>query len=317
MNREALERYVRKGYAELEGRLEKEEEDKGDNDEGKGSVNQRHISMTDPDAAVIRQRGAVKPKPRYKTHRAVDGAHEVITATEMTAGGVDEGHRLTSLIESHQKNTGRGVETVVADSKYGTIDNYLACHDRGIQAHIPDLKKSQDKGERRQGIFPAERFHYDEATDAYLCPAGESLKRRSLHKQRDAVYYAAPKKVCDGCALRAQCTTSKTVREIKRHFRQEDLDAMRSTAASWISRRDIRIRQHLMERSFGLATRYGLKRMRWRRLWRARIQDYLIATIQNMRILITHKRKPLGMAGIRLPDWNFLHIIFNPMQFCF
>ncbi len=45
--------------------------------------------------------------------------------------------------EPHQANTARGAQSVIADSKYGTIDNYLACYDRGVAAHLPDLKKER------------------------------------------------------------------------------------------------------------------------------------------------------------------------------
>ena len=298
VDRQSLERYVRKGYQEFEQRLEKEEDEE---DDGKGQVNQRHISMTDPDAAVIRQRGTIKPKPRYKTHRAVDGAHEVITATEVTSGGVNEAHRLMSLVESHRKTTGRSAEIVVADSKYGTIENYLACHDRGLRAHIPDLKKEQDHGERRDGIFGMEAFTYDAGTDTYRCPAGEVLRRRSQHKGRDSADYAASNRSCRACPLRSQCTTSKTSRTILRHLRQEEIDVMRDRARSWRSRRDIFIRQHLMERSFARSTRYGFKQSRWRRIWRVRIQDYLTAAIQNMKILIEHGLRSPRAMGYCLP----------------
>lgn len=292
VDRQSLERYLRKGYQEFEKRLEGDTTEASEDDDGKGEANRRHVSMTDPDASVIRQRGAIKSKPRYKTHRTVDVAYEVITATEVTSGGVNEAHRLIPLTEAHRQNTGRSAETVVADSKYGTIENYLACHDRGLKAHIPDLKKEQDQGIRRRGIFPTEAFEYDPEGDTYRCPAGEVLKRRSLHKRLDAVYYAAPKKVCSGCSLRTQCTTSQSSREVKRHLRQEILNGMRRQADSRMSRRDIRIRQHLMERSFAQATRFGFKKLRWRRLWRARIQDYLTATLQNIRTLISHGMKP-------------------------
>jgi hypothetical protein len=41
-----------------------------------------------------------------------------------------------------------------------------------------------------------------------------------------------------------------------------------------------------MEGSFGDATvHHGFKRSRWRRLWRQRIQDFLIAAVQNLRLL--------------------------------
>lgn len=321
VDRESLERYVRKGYQEFEQRLEKEESEE---DEGKGQVNQRHVSMTDPDAAVIRQRGAIKPKPRYKTHRAVDGAHEVITATEVTSGGVNEAHRLMSLVESHRKTTGRSAEIVVADSKYGTIENYLSCHDRGLRAHIPDLKREQDRGERREGIFGMEAFAYDAGTDTYRCPAGEVLKRRSQHKGRDSADYAASNRSCRACPLRSQCTTSKTSRTILRHLRQEEIDIMRDQARSWRSRRDILIRQHLMERSFARSTRYGFKQSRWRRIWRVRIQDYLTAAVQNMKILIDHGPCSPRAMGSCLPlapqltiascskaFLRFVNIIFN------
>ena len=49
-------------------------------------------------------------------------------------------------------------------------------------------------------------------------------------------------------------------------------------------------RQHLVEGSFAdAANNHGFKRSRWRRLWRQQIQDFLIAAIQNIRILLSRK----------------------------
>jgi hypothetical protein len=58
------------------------------------------------------------------------------------------------------------------------------------------------------------------------------------------------------------------------------------------SKKDIKTRQHLMERSFARAKRYGYKRARWRRLWRVQIQEYLTASIQNMMVLLRHIKEP-------------------------
>jgi hypothetical protein len=52
------------------------------------------------------------------------------------------------------------------------------------------------------------------------------------------------------------------------------------------AKRNLRIRQHLMERCFARGVRFGMKNARWRRLWRVQIQEYLIATAQNIRILL-------------------------------
>jgi len=52
------------------------------------------------------------------------------------------------------------------------------------------------------------------------------------------------------------------------------------------SQRDIRKRQHLMERSFARSTRYGFKRARWKSQWRVKIQELLTASLQNIMIYI-------------------------------
>jgi hypothetical protein len=88
--------------------------------------------------------------------------------------------------------------------------------------------------------------------------------------------------------LRRECTRAKDGRSLKRHTRQDELDIMFKGATSRQAKRDIKTRQHLSERSFAHSTRYGFKRARWRRLWRMEIQDFLIAAVQNIRILIDH-----------------------------
>jgi IS5 family transposase len=299
VDRTWLQEHLSKSYAILEQRLEEqEEEESSDGEAGMGAINQRHVSTTDADATVVRQ-GKGKSKLRYKTHRAVDSAYGVVTATEITTGAVHEAHRLKSLLQSHRYNTGRSAEIVVADNKYGTVENFLWCSDRGIKAHIPDLKEMQDKKGLRGDVFPEEAFAYDASTDTYRCPGGETLKRRRHKKKRKAVEYATSGKVCASCKIRPRCTTSAAGRSVKRHLRQQDLDLMRSQARGAEAKRDIRIRQHFMERSFGEATRYGYKRARWRGLWRVAIQDYLVATVQNLRILLTHAYKPKRAIGGR------------------
>lgn len=299
---QSLKRHLNESYKELERRLERESEDKEKDEEEKkrGGVNSRYVSTTDPDAAIVRTGG--KAKLKYQTHRAVDRAYEVITATEATPGDVNEAHMMVGLIESHQLNTETWVETVVADSKYGTIENYLGCYDRGIRAHIPDLKEAQSNSGSRAGIFSEEEFIYDKETDTYTCPSGKRLRRKSLHMNRGSIDYAASRRDCSVCVLMPQCTKNKAGRTLKRHLRQEELEYMRALAGTRISKNDIRTRQHLMERSFARAKRYGFDRARWRGLWRVRIQEYLIAAIQNIQILVkygTDPRIPVAVAKIK------------------
>ena len=82
--------------------------------------NSRYISSTDPDATIV-NRG--KPKLSYQVHRSVDETAEVITATDVAPGDISEAIFMFPLLDKHEATTGVKADTVVADSKYGTIDN--------------------------------------------------------------------------------------------------------------------------------------------------------------------------------------------------
>jgi hypothetical protein len=53
------------------------------------AVNDRMMSQSDPDAALVRQGGG-DSRPRYKHHRVIDDQKGVITATETTPGSIAE-----------------------------------------------------------------------------------------------------------------------------------------------------------------------------------------------------------------------------------
>jgi len=264
-----------------------------------GRANRKHISTTDPDASVVRM-GPGRSKLRYKIHRAVDEKTEVITATEVTTGEVNEAHRLTSLIDQHQHCTQKAVKTAVADSKYGTIDNYLACADRKVAPHFESFDKGHRGSGRREGIFEPSEFVYNPDKDLFICPAGELLKPRKFKKKRNHFEYSLPANVCNKCGLKSKCTRSKYGRTIKRHIRQDELDRMLSQSESRQAKRDIAKRQHLMERSFARSKRYGYQRARWRRLWRIQVQEYLTATIQNIMVLVRNVKEQGKAAAARM-----------------
>jgi hypothetical protein len=206
---------------------------------------------------------------------------------------VDDGVKLADLIETHKANTYLEATTVVADSKYGTVDNFLACHDKNVTAHIKPL--ADRVVPYRNDIFPQGRFTYDAASDSFTCPAGRTMKRKAW--KGEWIIYVAGTAACLACHLKEQCTKAKTGRAVRRHVRQEVLALMYAHGRSKAAKRNLRIRQHLMERSFAQGVRFGMKKARWRRLWRVQIQEYLIASVQNIRILLNATKK--RFAGIR------------------
>jgi len=186
---------------------------------------------------------------------------------------------------------------------------------------LRDLKSTQEKGRKKKGIFSEEEFKYDEDTDTFICPDGKKLRKRTYHKNRGKWEYMSSKEDCEECRLRDKCTTSKSgVRTVHRYKRQEELDKMRAEASSLNSKRDLKKRWSLMERSFADgANLHGLKKARWRGYFRMQIQNHMISAVQNIRILIKHtylkansgvimKEKPGKNNIINLNFISFLYI---------
>lgn len=268
------------------------------------AANDSLMSTTDADASIVR-RNAAGSRARYHHHRAVDDAHGVITAVETTPGAIAENHKLMGLIDQHEANTSAKVAIAVADHKYGTAENFVACQQRGIETHMGDVLGRLKK--EALGIFADSAFKYQAHNDTYLCPAGREMKGRRLHPKRRTVEYYVPARGCSTCPLRAQCTRSKTGRTVQRHEHHEILQRARKQAHSARARRDRKRRQTLIEGSFAdAANNHGFKRSRWRRLWRQEIQDWLIAGIQNIRILLRSRRSSgkAAAAGALAADFT-------------
>lgn len=269
---------LRAAYREQEGKLEEPA--------AGGKINQTHLNTTDPEAQLASSRW-LGSRPSYKQHRAVDDAYGVITAQRTTGAAVKEDTQLPTLIQQHQAHCGRTVQTAVADSQYGTAQNFVFCQDQGIRAHMADLRTAQNKARPPGEFFGEDQFAYDRTTDTYLCPAGQRLRRLQYLPDKHAWRYAAAAKTCAACALRRQCTRAKGGRLVHRIDQKAKVEAGRLEACSPQAVADRKRRRHLMEGSFADATNnHGFKKSRWRRLWRQHIQNSLIAACQNVRILL-------------------------------
>src|SRR5690349_339266 len=130
------------------------------------------ISTTDPDAALV-SKGGLGSRPAYHHHRVLDDAQGVITAVETTSGSIAENKKLMELVWQHQDNTQCQPKVVVADHKYGTNENYVACHQRGLVTHLGDAKA---KAGQVTGIFAESQFKYQPKENTFLCPAGQALQ---------------------------------------------------------------------------------------------------------------------------------------------
>lgn len=260
-------------------------------------VNSTHISTTDPQAELARNKSGVT-ELNYKEHRMVDDAHGVITAVAATSSNVGDGSQLLGLYEQHRATTGlKPAQTTVAgDHHYGTASNYIYCAQEGLRAHLADA--GVNLAER--GKLPLSQFVYEPAQDRLRCPGGHYLVLHQNRPEEQAkVYLIEDPAQCAGCALREQCTKSKRGRSIQRHVQADLLEAARAQASSPAGRYSRKRRRHVMEGSFADAfNNHGAKKARWRGLRRQRIQSWLIAAVQNLRILLRHQTEKPGEAVV-------------------
>jgi transposase len=299
---------LRKVYRAEERKLEKVSEQRPKKSYKK-KANSRLMSRTDPDAAVVKQNDHTHAQPRYKNHRVVDDRQGVITAMISTRGDVEENSQLPALVRQHQNNTGEAVQTVVADSQYGTQDNLVWCAQRGIQPHMSEFAKN-----RTSEVFSPELFVYDAEADVYRCPAGKTLQREKTELKKRQYAYRARARECRNCSLRGQCTQSRQGgRTIYRHAFQQDLERARLQSGSACAKSSLRRRRHLMEGSFAdAANNHHFKRARWRRCCRQRMQDLLIGVCQNVRILLRHARlRPAAALALSARDIRDLRMRFR------
>lgn len=258
-------------------------------------LNSTRISITDPEAELARSKNGVTDL-NYKDHRIVDDAHRVITAVIVTSSNVADGTQLPALVEQHQETTGLKLAdvTLAGDHHYGTASNYLYCAAEGIRPHLGQASANLEE----RGKLPLSRFGYEAGEDRLRCPQGHYLLFSQNRPEENAkVYLIEDPAHCAQCPLRKGCTDSVRGRSIQRHVQAELVEAGQAEAKSPAGRKSRKRRQHVMEGSFAdAANNHGSKRARWRGLWRQEIQSYLIAAVQNLRILL---KKAGGGQGWR------------------
>lgn len=268
-------------------------------------VNSTRISPTDPEAELARSKNGVTDL-NYKDHRIVDDAHRVITAVMVTRSNVADGTQLPALVEQHHETTGLKLAdvTLAGDHHYGTASNYIYCAEEGIRPHLADASANLEE----RGKLPLSRFCYEPGADRLRCPQGHYLVFHQNRPEENAKSYLIEDPAhCAQCPLRPVCTDSKRGRSIQRHVQAELVEAGQAEAKSPAGRKSRKRRQHVMEGSFAdAANNHGSKRARWRGLWRQEIQSYLIAAVQNLRILLKKAGGGQGWRALALTAGSHL-----------
>lgn len=134
---------------------------------------------------------------------------------------------------------------VVADRGYFSGEEIVACEEAGITAYVP---RAQTSNSQAKGLFGKRDFTYVPETDTYQCPAGQSLIWRFSSVEKGMTLHCYWSSSCNGCALKAQCTSSKE-RRVKRWEHEAVIEAMQQRLDQDPDK--MRIRRQTVEHPFG------------------------------------------------------------------
>lgn len=189
-------------------------------------------SKTDPDATFMRMKEDAmlngQLKPGYNVQISTE--NQFITNFGIYQRPADT-LTMISYLESFRTRYGMQSEEIVADSGYGSEENYEYMFRNGM---TPYVKYNMFHVEQRRGYrnnpFRVSNLFYNPQDDFYVCPMGQKMKfirqekryTASGYQQTVSVYRASR---CEGCPLRGQCHKSKRDRQIEVNHTLDDYKA--------------------------------------------------------------------------------------------
>jgi transposase len=172
-------------------------------------------------------RGRQGKVPAYNVQIAVDSEHAIVVAQQVTTEANDV-YSLLPMAEAAKAAVGGPAELhVVADAGYANGEQGEACERQGIVPHVPAPRGVNSQGDGH--LLDRSQFRYDAQGDRFVCPAGETLERKGVQKDRDRIVYQASERSCGGCAMKARCTQARR-RTVYRQVYEEALERMRKRA---------------------------------------------------------------------------------------
>lgn len=186
-------------------------------------------SKTDNDATFMRMKEDAmnngQTKPGYNLQIATE--NQFITNFALFPNPNDT---LTYIpfMESFREKYGRFASTEVADSGYGSEENYKFMEDNGADAYVKYNRfHMEHRPQYTPDPFRSENFYYNKEHDYCVCPMGQHMTRTGTSHKESASGYVSEKATytaqnCRGCPLRCLCFNANgDKREIDRNHRLE------------------------------------------------------------------------------------------------
>lgn len=223
-------------------------------------------AKTDPDATFMRmkddhmQNGQLKAG--YNIQMGTEEQYVVGFSVHQRPG--DPGCLIPHLEETKAQRGGQQPRNAVADSAYGSEENYAYLEQAGITAYVKYNSFHQEtKSRPKANPFAAEHMPYDEAQDTFTCPNGQLLHYKATWRYHSDNGYQSERRVyecanCSQCPLKEKCTKAQGNRQIQVSFR---LRQMRARAKDLLlSEQGTALRK---QRSIDVETVFGRIKQDW------------------------------------------------------
>ena len=174
------------------------------------------MSKTDHDATFMRMKEDAmnngQTKPGYNLQ--ISAENQFITDFALFPNPTDT-LTLIPFFNSFLNRYGHLPSVAVADSGYGSEENYRFMDEAGMEAYVKYNRFHIEQRPRyKPNPFHHDNFHYNADEDYYVCPMGQHMRRIGTAHSKTASGYRSENaryraQNCKGCPLRCLCYKAK------------------------------------------------------------------------------------------------------------
>lgn len=256
-------------------------------------------SKTDPDATFMRMKEDAmnngQTKPGYNVQISTE--NQYITNYGIYWRPTDTG-TLIDYLESFNHRYGRQSTEIVADSGYGSEQNYEYMFGSGMIPYVKyNMFHAEMKRARRNNPFLPENMFYNADKDFYVCPMGQHMDFVYYKKEKSDLGYISTKSVymakdCSRCPLRGMCYKGNADRRTieVNHKNNAYRASVRELLTSEKGLEHRSRRPIEPEAVFGnIKFNHGFKRFRLKSAEKVSVEWGLVAIAHNLRKYIARK----------------------------